>query len=72
MYKIANGICYYFRKSPITLEIKRDLVSMRELIEGVKTMLNLEEDSTQVLSRVFEDNDVCRKLASSTLPKTMF
>ena len=36
-----------------------------ELIEVMK----LQSASTTRLSRVFEDNEACRKLASSTMPK---
>ena len=46
----------------------RDLVSLKELMGKVGTMLGL-ETSNLTLSRVFEDNNACRKLALSTLPK---
>ena len=46
----------------------RDLVSIKELMYEVGTMLGV-ETSKLTLSRVFEDNDACRKLAFSTMPK---
>ena len=47
----------------------RDLVSMRALFEEVQEILSLGSEAKTTLSRVFEDNDACRKIASSTMPK---
>ena len=47
----------------------RELVSMRTLFDGIIEILKLQTSSTTRLSRVFEDNESCRKLASSSLPK---
>ena len=47
----------------------RELVSMRSLFDEVSRNLQINTASTTRLSRVFEDNEACRKLASSTMPK---
>ena len=46
----------------------RDLVSLKEILLEVKGMLDLPL-SGMTLSRVFEYNDACCKLSSSTMPK---
>ena len=47
----------------------RELVSMRSLFDEVSRNLQIDTASTTRLSRVFEDNKACRKLASSIMPK---
>ena len=47
----------------------RELVGMRALFDEVKLILDLPGETQTNLSRVFEDNEACRKLASSTMPK---
>ena len=47
----------------------RELVFMRTLFDEVQGMLDLKQECKTTLSRVFEDNNACRKLASSTMPK---
>ena len=47
----------------------RELVGMRALFDEVKLILDLPGETQKNLSRVFEDNEACRKLASSTMPK---
>ena len=47
----------------------RELVGMRALFDEVKEMLDLPGETQTNLSRVFEDNEACLRLASSTMPK---
>ena len=47
----------------------RELVSMRTLFDEIIEILKLQTSSITRLSRVFEDNESCLKLASSLLPK---
>ena len=47
----------------------RELVSMRTLFDKILDILKLESKSPTRLSRVFEDNEACRKLANSAMPK---
>ena len=47
----------------------RELVAMRALFDELIVMMKLDDSSTTRLSRVFEDNEACRKLASSSMPK---
>ena len=47
----------------------RELVFLRALLDEVKVILDLGKGVNTALSRVFEDNDACRKVASSTMPK---
>ena len=46
----------------------RDLVSLKEFLIKVKSMLNFPLSGI-TLSRVFKDNYACRKLALLTMPK---
>ena len=47
----------------------RELAAVRFLFNELIAIMKLESASTTELSRVFEDNEACRKLASSTMPK---
>ena len=47
----------------------RELVSMQTLFDKIIKILKLQTPLTTRLSRVFEDNESCQKLASSSLPK---
>ena len=42
---------------------------MRVLFDEVQGMLKISKKSGKTLSSVFQDNDVCRKPASSMMPK---
>ena len=47
----------------------RELVGPRTLFDEVKEILQLPGETKTTISRVFEDNEAARKLASSTMPK---
>ena len=47
----------------------RELVVMRTLFDEIINILKLDSKSPTRLSRVFEDNEACHKLASSSMPK---
>ena len=47
----------------------RELVVLCALCDEVKAIQNLGKEVGTLLSGVFEDNNACRKVASSTMPK---
>ena len=47
----------------------RELVAVHSLFDELIDVMKLELASTTRLSRVFEDNEACRRLASSTILK---
>ena len=47
----------------------RELVFVKELFNEVREIFNLSIEYETTISRVFEDNQACLKLASSTMPK---
>ena len=47
----------------------QELVFVKDLFEEVREIFGLPDEYRTAISRVFEDNQACLKLASSALPK---